>query len=228
MTKVLLVENSSNSKTGNIPVSYVESSTCPSSCALRSNGCYAKNGPTGYHWGRLDRGETGSDWSGFISKIRQLWHGQPWRYGVCGDLPGKSEVVDGVQLAQLVAANRGKKGWAYSHKPVLMGRYAKANRNAILAANQDGFTINLSANNLHHADTLASLGIAPVVAIVPSNTSRNTHTPAGRRVVLCPATTRDRVTCARCGICQRTSREYVVGFPAHGIQVKKADAIARD
>jgi hypothetical protein len=51
-------------------------------------------------------------------------------------------------------------------------------------------------------------------------------TPAGRKVVVCPATYRDDVSCASCGLCAR-QRSAIVGFPAHGAAKRKADAVAK-
>ena len=53
------------------------------------------------------------------------------------------------------------------------------------------------------------------------------HTPAGRRIAVCPATY-SNATCRSCGACARV-RDTVIGFPAHGAwrQVEKATA-ARD
>jgi hypothetical protein len=93
-------------------------------------------------------------------------------------------------------------------------------------ANAAGFTVNLSANNLAHADDLADLGIAPVVTVLPADATDNTVTPKGRKVVICPATIRDDVSCATCGLCARL-RDAIVGFPAHGASKRKAEAIAK-
>jgi hypothetical protein len=125
-------------------------------------------------------------------------------------------------LDALVAANKGKRGFTYTHKPLDKA----AERDAIARANANGFTINLSANDLSHADKLADLAIGPVVVVLPANATQNTVTPVGRKVVVCPATIRDDVSCADCGLCARL-RDAIVGFPAHGTSKRKADAIAR-
>jgi len=54
-----------------------------------------------------------------------------------------------------------------------------------------------------------------------------THTPAGRRIAVCPASYTE-TTCAACGSCAR-HRKAIIGFPAHGgwRVVEKATA-ARD
>jgi hypothetical protein len=137
---------------------------------------------------------------------------------------GENHAIDTVKLQELVSANKGKQVLCYSHKPVL-DRQAPSdtitiNRAAIKSAVDKGFTINLSGNSLSHADELLKLGIAPVVAIVPTEQTKNCLTPAGNRVVICPASVRDDVTCADCGLCARAKREYVIAFPAHGIRKK--------
>ncbi len=84
-------------------------------------------------------------------------------------------------------------------------------------------------NSPAHADTLADLGIAPVVTVLPDTVQGNAelHTPAGRRIVVCPATYRDDVTCASCQLCQRANRTTIVGFPAHGqSRAKASQAVA--
>ena len=69
---------------------------------------------------------------------------------------------------------------------------------------------------LYSVEAVVSLIIAgPVVVVLPSNQTENTVTPKGRKVVVCPATQRDNVSCATCQLCQR-QRSTIVGFPAHG------------
>jgi hypothetical protein len=68
---------------------------------------------------------------------------------------------------------------------------------------------------LADADARADLDAGPVVVVLPSDQVVNTKTPAGRSVVVCPATIRDDVSCATCQLCQR-QRSAIVGFPAHG------------
>ena len=87
--------------------------------------------------------------------------------------------------------------------------------------------INLSGNSLDHVDALAKHGL-PLVTVLPAAdlAKRETFTPGGRRVVICPATRSDRITCATCRLCQKADRPFVIGFPAHGTNAKKANAIA--
>ncbi len=154
-------------------------------------------------------------------------YGNIWRHNQAGDLPGVNHALDTSKLAELVAANAaaGMRGFTYTHKPL---RSAKE-RKAIAGANAAGFTINLSGNSPAHADTLVDLRIGPVVTVLPADVHGNVdlHTPAGRRIVVCPATYRDDVTCASCQLCQRAERKTIVGFPAHGqSRAKASQAVA--
>ncbi len=221
---------SGNEKTGPIPVSTTSSETCWSGCAFMGNGCYAENFRLGSFWKKVSNGTAGVDWSTFVAQVAAMpdnAYGNIWRHNQAGDLPGVNHSLDTGKLAELVKANAaaGMRGFTYTHKPL---RTAKE-RKAIADANAAGFTINLSGNSPAHADTLADLQIGPVVTVLPDTAHGNAdlHTPAGRRIVVCPATYRDDVTCASCQLCQRAERKTIVGFPAHGqSRAKASQAVA--
>lgn len=232
MTRASLTLKSGNAKTGPIPISITEAASCPASCPFKNAGCYAENWPLRLHWERV--AASGDDWATFTAKVAALPAGTLWRHNVAGDLPGTGEKIDGRALAKLVRANKGKRGFTYTHKPATL----PANAKAIAKANAAGFTINLSANNLSHADQLAALGIAPVVVTLPAYFSpaemRETRTPDGRLVVVCPATYRDDITCASCKLCAYQpparlggpAQRVIVGFPAHGARKKHVSKIS--
>jgi len=222
---VSLTAISRNAKTGPIPVSTTTRDTCPPICPFANQkGCYAENGPLNLFWQKVTARKLGASWDEFTKQIAKLQKGILWRHNQAGDLPGDGVAIDTVALAKLVKANKGKRGFTYTHYDSLANQ---GNRDAIASANKSGFTINLSANNLDHADALASLGIAPVAVVLPSTIQGNVKlaTPLGRKIVVCPATYRDDTTCASCGLCAR-KRDAIVGFPAHGVQKRKASAIA--
>lgn len=218
-TRYALTLKSANAKTGPIPTSVSAESTCATSCPLKKNGCYAEGGPLALHWRKVSEGARGTDWAEFCGAVAKLPAGQLWRHNVAGDLPGTGDAIDAPQLAQLVRANAGRRGFTYTHKPMTARNLA-----AVRKASAAGFAINLSANNLAHADALSAHGL-PVVVVVPSDTAANVRTPAGRPVVICPAVTHDNVTCASCGLCARSDRKVVVGFPAHGASYRRAESV---
>jgi len=213
--RVHLTTKSANAKTGPIPVSTSDRATCPENCAMRSE-CYASSGPLAIHWAAVSSGNRGQLWPDFVNAIADLPEGQLWRANQAGDLPGDGKTVDPVALGELVAANIGRRGFTYSH-------YSDQDSlHWIGHANRWGFTVNLSANNLEEADQLADTGAGPVVVVLPSSQTTNTTTPAGRKVVVCPAAVRDDISCATCQLCQR-QRSAIVGFPAHGTRRRVID-----
>lgn len=226
MTLAHLTQVSANTKTGPIPVSITEQKSCPPSCPLKSKGCYADSGPLRLHWDRIGTGERGDAWSIFCQAIARLPRGQFWRHNQAGDLPGHGQNINAVEMAQLVKANNGRRGFTYTHKHTRNdGTIHEENVALIREANAKGFAVNLSANSLAHADKLADLNAGPVVTLLPKDCTSNTVTPAGRKVVICPATYREYTTCATCQLCQK-QRGAIVGFPAHGTSIKKANTVA--
>lgn len=212
------IRTSANSKTGPIPTTYNSRSTCPPSCSQYRAGCYAEDFYTRLIWDKVD--SRGHDIHGLAAAIAKLPKGQLWRMSVAGDLPGEGETVDAHALGLIVKANKGRRGFTYTHKK---------SPDAIKwagHATQWGFTVNLSADNAGEADTLAATGL-PVVCIVPRDTPRHSKTPAGRPIVICPAQTMEDMTCSNCGLCQQASRRAIVGFRAHGTRARQAEHHAR-
>lgn len=221
-----ITHKSRNTKTGPIPVTTTSSESCPHACPLKDSGaCYAKSGPLALHWAKVSRGDAGASWAHGMAAIASLPDGALWRHNQAGDLPGVGDAIDASMMRQLIAANTNKRGFTYTHKPT-DGAYGASNRELIAEANRQGFTVNLSADTLKEADELAALDIGPVVVVVSRDHAEKSLTPAGRKVIVCPAQTREGVTCASCGLCSRVDREVIVGFRAHGVNARKAEAIA--
>lgn len=220
--QVALTRVSRNSKVGPIPVSTSEKKTCPTACELKDAGCYADGGPLAIFWRKVSAKKAGMAWDSFLIEVAALPDDQLWRHNQAGDCPGDGEEIDAIALDQLVEAQKGKRGWTYSH-------YTPTEHNlaAIKAANKGGFTINLSANTLAQADALSDTGAGPVVVILPANTRRAVKTPAGRTVAICPATLSDKINCANCGICQMAGRKSIIGFPAHGVRKRAASELSQ-
>ena len=216
---VTFVRRSGNRKTGPMPVSMTDMESCPTSCPLRDQGCYAEFGKLRFHWERV--ATRGMSWRAFCAEVSQLPSGTLWRHNESGDLPGRGDALALDALRQLVRANgrAGARGFTFTHKPLR----DPDERRAIRTANDEGFTINLSANSLAHADELADLRIGPVAVVLPSDAPMHLSTPAGRAVVTCLAETQG-LTCSSCELCSKADRHSVVGFRAHG----QAKAIVSD
>lgn len=119
--------------------------------------------------------------------------------------------------------------FTYTHRPLR----AADEREAVRAANEAGFTINLSADGLHEVDRLVALGIGPVVVNLPHDEPASRTTPAGHRIVVCPAEAppaRDGTpptTCLRCKLCAKPDRTRIVGFLTHGSGQNFAAMVAK-
>lgn len=219
-----LTLKSRNEKVGPIPVSTTSAKTCPSDCPFKKSGCYADGGPLALFWGKVTRGEAGLDWDAFCGQVKALPEGQLWRHNQAGDLPSNDgRMIDHEALSMLVTANAGKRGFTYTHHNPANGN----NAGMIKHANMLGFTVNLSGNNLAHADKLAALDIGPVVAVVTEEHPEHSTTPEGRKVVVCPEQTGKAKSCAECGLCQKANRAVIVAFRAHGVSKRKAIMIAQ-
>lgn len=207
---------SKNKKTGPMATIMSAMSTCPSYCEL-AKACYAKQHFTGIHFRKLS--SKGLDFDDLISKIKTIAKRAVWRYGVAGDLPGENDVIDVPKVEALIKANRGRRGFAYTH-------YDPADNMAILAkANRAGFTINLSANNLDQAEDYHESGLPVVVVVLPEDTPNVSRTSSGVKVVVCPNQQNKKVTCHRCEMCADSDRDYIVGFRAHGTRKKAAENV---
>lgn len=228
MIKYLLVKKTTNKKTGPITILTSSFYTCPDACPLKRNGCYADGGPLRICWDKLTRGECGNTFSETLEKLREWGDGQLIRLFQAGDLPGLNNRIRFKEVRRLVKALKNWRAYGYTHKPLDYHN----NSEAIKHCNDNGVCINLSANSLSHADELSNAGVGPVTTIVPKGTKRGCRTPEGRRVVLCPATVKDNVTCSICGgrqgsMCSRINRDFIIAFPAHGSNAKKVSEIVK-
>lgn len=212
--RVALTLTSQNAKTGPIPVSTTDSSTCPPDCGQHDT-CYAKFGPLAMHWGRVNSGSRGIGWDDFCDAVKHFPKGQLWRHNQAGDLPGDGVKIDGKALHKLVVANRGKRGFTYTHYPL-----SDYNLQKIRASNHLGFTINVSFDALKQ---VKEWGV-PSTVVLPSDTKEKSFMYNGKKIVVCPATYRDDTTCWNCGICYESRLDRaVIGFPAHGTKKRVID-----
>lgn len=217
--KIHFIRQSANSKTGPIPVTYSQRETCPPSCPHYRADCYAEDYYTRMSWDKV--AQRGGSLAELCESVAALPAGQLWRFNVAGDLPGAGETVDAAALGEIVAANAGRRGFTYTHKKSPEALHWAGH------ATRWGFTVNLSADDAGDADALAEADAGPVCCIVPSDTPEKSYTPAGRTIIVCPAQTRDGITCETCGLCARADRAVIVGFRAHGSRARVTDAKAR-
>ena len=217
---------SSNVKTGPMTVTRTTSETCPESCPLLGNGCYDQQGNGAIHRRRVDAEQyTTYTATEFMKEIPRFT--MVWRMNEGGDLWGKGDTIDGDTLQRFAEAvnDAGNMPIVYTHKPIAGvtsrgdGKVRVANQHALRRAVRamDG-TINISCDTLQEADNAKDRGFDATV-VVPHDAEGPIYTPAGRRVVMCPAQERD-ITCSTCKLCAK-KRKGIVGFKAHGGSAKK-------
>ena len=112
-----LTRVSNNRKTGPIPVSTTTSDSCPPTCSLKGAGCYAEQGRLGIWWRQVKT--KGVDLEAFAAQVKRLPKGQLWRHNQAGDLPHTDGRIDVEALQRIVGANRGKRGFTYTHHSML-------------------------------------------------------------------------------------------------------------
>lgn len=219
---------SENIKTGPIPVTTMTAITCPIRCPHRGTTCYAELGKMALWWERVTMVAAGASWEDVCAQIAALPAGQLWRHAQAGDLPGDGIRIDREALRLLTSANRGKRGFTYTHYSVTPSEHGLAvalhNAVCIREAISGGFAINVSCETMAQVDHATRLGF-PTAVVMPTTWDRvnggsgRSVTPEGVVVTQCPAQYRETgpgSSCATCSLCQRVSRTACVGFAAHG------------
>ena len=215
---VHITAKSSNKKTGPIPVTTSEQSSCAPSCPFIGKGCYAKSGPLALHWRKVSAGERGTDWQGLCDFVQQLPEKQLWRHNQAGDLPHIFGEINPAMMAHLVVANTGRRGYTYTHHTL-----NDWNVQILRRANQQGFTVNASVESLSAADDAMDKGL-PACVVVPNDRPVESTSPSGRKVVVCPAQERT-ISCAECKLCANAKRTCIVAFKAHGTAAKTVNQL---
>lgn len=216
-----LTKKSSNAKTGPIAVSTTSKDSCPTTCPLKGNGCYAESGPLLLHWNKVSDGSRSLTIDSFIDALRTLPEGSCFRHNQAGDLPHYSGFINHKELEAItnVCAERKLTAWTYTHHKVDNSH----NVEVIQKANKDGLTVNVSAHSQAHAVEVYREGM-PAVCIVPKDTNTNSWCNDGVKFIVCPAQTKANKTCAECKLCANADRPFVIAFKAHGNSVKKVES----
>ena len=209
-------KSSSNSKVGRMLVTTTSDNTCPPTCAHKLRGtCYASFSFLGLHWRKVSAGARSQGFEHVLDMVRQLPKGALFRWNQAGDLPGIGQDIDASMLERLVDANNGKRGFTYTHKYNTL-----KHKKLIEDANEKGFTINISAEDIEQAVKINKVSSAPVVVTVPHDYRKDTHTVDGEVIVTCPAEYKD-VQCTDCKMCAIPDRKTIIAFHAHGSRKEK-------
>lgn len=218
-TKFTYNHNTSNSKIGKnkgIGTVMITADSCPDTCKLKGQGCYAETGWVGIHWRRLNANVTGTDWVGLNDQVKARPPKSGLvRFGVAGDLPqhGQTGEINGNLVGLLQGIFKGLKVYGYTHH-----RQSPHNLQIIQEMAANGWYVNFSCDSLQDAVDTVKRGY-PAVTVVSENETRQRWYVDGVPVVVCPAQTRDGMDCATCRLCMGP-RKCVVAFRAHGAKRK--------
>lgn len=220
LTNTHIVAQSGNSKTGPMPVTYRTADTCPTDCPFLprslggAGGCYG----TGRIFGIAGKYATLMSESQAVAKLgRAPRDARFMRDRVVGDLvtPDGSFDRDYVQAIARVAGKVGLTVFGYSHAWRLMSADDVAETSA------SGYVLNASCETESDVREAVLLGLPTVLA---GDSWTDGDMVAGRRVVTCPAQTRDDVSCSTCGLCAKPNRACTVRFLVHGTARAQAAA----
>ena len=242
----LLVLNSDNAKTGKMPVTTSPMFTCPLACPYKEHGCYAAYGPIRMWWKACTEScmNIEKEWDKFTQRIiHEIPTGTIWRHNQAGDFLPSSYIprnrfkstnrINVKHAVHLALINRGKRGYTYTHYPVIEQKGVSKhdvlkNRDIIEGMNRVGFTVNISCNSLAHADEVIDSKLkAPISVTIPENfkNEKVSLTPKGRKVILCPAIWKKGMTCLKCQACMNPKRKAIIGFSAHGTGRKHCERV---
>jgi hypothetical protein len=97
--------------------------------------------------------------------------------------------------------------------------WSRMDRDGVARIAAAGYTMNASCET--EADVRRAVDLGMPATIVSDDLEEGAMI-AGKRVVTCPAQTRDNVTCATCGLCAKSQRAALVRFLIHGTARRKA------
>ena len=204
MSLATAVEKSGNAKTGPVSVTYASQSSCPKTCPLLNNGCYAELGYVRLVTNRLNKQPaTPIDVAKAEAEaLNKLSGTRPLRCHVVGDCSTD-------ETAKIVseAAKRFPVAWSYTHAWRTVKR-SSWNNVSILASVEK-----LSDAKLAHKRKY------PSAIIVNKFKSMKAWVEDGFRIIPCPAQTKD-INCTQCKLCWKSDwlhqSKSVIAFEAHG------------
>lgn len=223
MNGVKYIVDSSNkklSKFHKVDATYASiQKTCPSTCKLKGEGCYAELGPTGIHAGRLDKESKGltalqlarAEAKEIDSSYRgkKFPKGRNLRLHVAGDC----RIPSGVRLINSAIGRWKKRGggtaWSYTHA-----------WDKVLREEWSNVSMLASVDSIKEVGYARQNGYAPAI-VVEEHKSERAYTLKGSDVkwIPCPAQTRG-VGCVECQLCLKADRLFEenkgIAFAVHG------------
>lgn len=223
MSAAIYVTNSSNRKlsgTRKMDTTYVSiNASCPKTCSLKGEGCYAELGYVGITSHRLDKDAEGMTAlqaaKAEANAIDQCYGGKEvpnkdLRLHVSGD----TRTIEGVKLVNSAIKRWKKRGgnacFSYTHA-----------WNKVPRSKWSNVSILASISSIKEVAAARKQGYAPAM-VVESHLSDKTFKIDGSNVkwIPCPAQTKEDVSCSSCRLCTKAdwlfSSNHGIAFAAHG------------
>jgi len=223
MKPATLVRDSKNTKIGRAAATYASiASTCPPTCPLKGEGCYAQTGHVGFTVRRLDNdGACAEDAALYEASLIARGpgaggRGLPLRLHVSGDarLPVAAELLG--RAARAWRAKGGGPVWTYTHAWRDVPRAAWGSSVGVLA----------SVESTVDGRAAQARGYVPAVVVDKHPPTGRAYDKDGVKWIPCPNQTRSDVTCTSCRLCFDTEKLAAMGagiaFAAHGAGTKRA------
>lgn len=221
MTLTKITQGSANGKTGKMTTVSRSQESCPVTCALMGNGCYAEHGPGGGIFAMVSRHGRDLSTQDMVDAIVDT-KDTGVRWSVSGDILTEDGTLDYTYIDAIEQV--------HTERPDLFGiiyTHAVDEPNPISA-----IPVNASCDTEDDVRAAWKNGYVATM-VVPHDEDAPTEV-AGRRAVVCPAETRrGDVTCVTCKLCAKGDDSFrngrpVVLFPTHGTRKRAAADAARE
>lgn len=226
MNGVIYVSESGNTKimgSKKVDATYAAIDTsCPSSCSLKGEGCYAQTSFVGMQVSRLNKQSVGftalkmarneANTIDQSYKGKAVPTGRDLRLHVAGD----SRTVKGTRLLNNAVGRWKNRGggdcWSYTHAWKKVARHEWKNV-SILA----------SVTSVLEVPAARKQGYAPAIVVAEHPSDKAFTLPKSKvKWIPCPAQTKDNVGCTDCRLCFNADRLFKsnmgIAFAAHGIK----------
>ena len=216
------VENTKNVKLGsNVDATYASiKHSCPSSCKLKGQGCYAMVGNVGIHSKKLEDGkatalQVAKEEAEAIKnshKGKKIF-GNFLRLHVSGDARTTSAVSVLVQAVRAWQARGGALAWSYTHA-----------WRSVKRETWQQISVLASIDSFSEAKEAKLQGYTPAI-VVSHFENDKAFFKNDTKWIPCPAQTKDNVTCSSCKLCLNDKKlkqiNAGIAFSAHGVLKNK-------
>lgn len=205
---------SGNSKTGPVSITYASQNSCPVSCPLLNNGCYAENGHIRFIRNRLNKAEVSAtpedvarDEAAAIDSLPAIL---PLRLHGVGDCPTVEAASIVAGAAKRFRQRGGGPVWTYTHAWRDVPREVWGDDVNVLASCE-------STGEAHEAE---EQGYVPAIIVPEHPQDGKAYMRDGLKMIPCPEQTGRTTNCTTCRLCwdedKLRKQGAAITFQAHG------------